>query len=354
MEEIWERIDSWLKVNAPKVFDTLQLGASDSQIEAVEHALSIQLPEDVKASYRIHNGEQLTSDYRLIPELQEFLSLERIQAEWKSQKEVLDSVAAEYVFSPHELQALKELFGEEYRENRSIADPGIRSDFCWWYLQWIPLTCSSSGDHYCLDLAPSEGGTVGQIITWFHDDGQRSILAPSFRNWLEDYAAKLESGEYVFSEKHNGIVTLEFLECCKKLEAEQEKEKNLPPRPRFFAADTVVTAKSITIGIYDGWKNPTSRDAQPEDKDEVTIALNGELILQNIMLDSTKQFYNIELVPEVNTITVTLVRAAPERFSMPFVTIDESLIYRGKPEHQFGFSEEGRSASFTISYLPDG
>jgi cell wall assembly regulator SMI1 len=90
MEEIWTRIDAWLKVNAPKVFNTLQPGASDSQIQVAESILAVQFPEDVKASYRIHNGQQTIYDYGLMVDAQEFLSLERIQDEWAIWKELLD------------------------------------------------------------------------------------------------------------------------------------------------------------------------------------------------------------------------------------------------------------------------
>jgi cell wall assembly regulator SMI1 len=324
MEEIWTRIDAWLKVNAPKVFNTLQPGASDSQIQAAESILAIQFPEDVKASYRIHNGQQTIYDYGLIPEAQEFLSLERIQAEWAVWKELLNQ---------------GQLVG------KGEPDPGIKSD--WWNLRWIPLTSDYCGNHYCLDLDPAERGNVGQIITMVHDDSYRELLAPSFRSWLENYAAKLESGEYVFSEKYSafpGIVTLELLQ-----DSDKPRSDPLP----VDTVETIVTAKSVTIGIYDGHKKPIERNAPSANKDEVMLSLNGETILQSILLDAIKQSYPIELAPGVNTITLTVVRAKSVPLVMPFVTIDESLIYRGKSEHQFGFMEEVSSASFTISYLPD-
>jgi cell wall assembly regulator SMI1 len=326
MEEIWKRIDSWLEANAPVVFQSLQPGASDSQIQAVEDALSIQFPEDVRASYRIHNG-QSTVDYGahgLIPLAREFLCLERLQHKWQVNEEVFG--------------------GGDFPDLDGDSDPGIRAD--WWNRRWIPLTSDGAGDSECLDLDPADGGAVGQIITMMTHDNRREMVASSFRSWLEEYATKLESGEYVFSEESDGIVTLEFLEYCKKLKAEQER-KNIPAAP-----ETVITARSVTIGIYDGWKKSISRDAPPEDKDEVTIALNGESIFQNILLDSTKQFYNIELAPRVNTITVTLLRAALEGLSMPVVTIDESLIDSGASEHRFALNEM-QIFSFTISYLSD-
>jgi cell wall assembly regulator SMI1 len=331
MEEIWERIDAWLKVNASKVFETLQAGASDSQIQTIEDALSVKFPEDFRVSYRIHDGQlQSKSFWGLIPDAEDFLCLERLQGEWQKWKELLDS--------------------GDFNGYESAPDPGIKAD--WWNARWIPFTWDGDGNNYCLDLDPAKGGTVGQIITMIHDDSRRRIIAPSFYNWLEDYAAKLESGEYVFSEKHAafpGIVRSELLERFKQMDLEEEKEKySPPPHP---IADTVVMSKSITIGVYDEWKQPISRDAPAEDKDEITISLNGEPILPNILIDSSEQFYTVELAPGMNEITVTLVREA--RAAIFFVTIDRNLLHAGKSEHGFGLSESWPSASFTISYLPD-
>jgi cell wall assembly regulator SMI1 len=326
MEEIWTQIDAWLEANAPVVSQSLQPGASDSQIQALEDTLSIYLPEDVRASYRIHNG-QSTVDYGahgLIPLVREFLCLERIQDEWQVKKEV---------FNP-----------EAFPDLESEPAPGIKTDF--WNLQWIPLTSDGGGDNHCLDLDPAEGGTSGQIITMVQQDTRREVVATSFRNWLEEYAKKLESGEYVFSKEYDGIVTLAFFQ---EQQAERERERNLP---RFIPTETVVTAKSITIGIYDG--DQRFADRAPGDKDEVTLALNGEIIFQHILLDSTTQFYDIELAPGMNTITVTAVRLNPIRLVMPFITIDENLVYRGESQYHFGFVNENfLSSSFTISYLLD-
>jgi cell wall assembly regulator SMI1 len=187
MQEIWTYIESWLYANAPKVLDTLQPGASDTQIKAAEHFLSIQFPAEVKDSYRIHNG-QSSYGYGFL-EGNEFLSLERMQEEWQVWKELLD--------------------GGEFEDFESYPDTGICSD--WWSAQWIPLTYDGAGNHDCLDLNPSEGGKHGQIITMWHDEPGRQIIAPSFRAWLEEYAEDLKSGQFVFSEENKGIFNVDYI-----------------------------------------------------------------------------------------------------------------------------------------------
>ncbi|MEH2230815.1 MAG: SMI1/KNR4 family protein [Nostoc sp.] len=191
MQEIWTRIEFWLKTNTPQVLDTLNPGASESQIEAVEEALLIQFPDDVKSSYRIHNG-QSGYNYGLING-REFLSLERIQKEWQVWKELLDA--------------------GNFDGCESQPEPGIGICTDWWSALWIPLTYDGDGNHDCVDLAPAKGGKVGQIIQMWHDNDIRELVASSFQNWLEEYATGLESGQYVFSHEYGGIVKADSIWC---------------------------------------------------------------------------------------------------------------------------------------------
>jgi cell wall assembly regulator SMI1 len=115
----------------------------------------------------------------------EFLSLERIRDEWQVWKDLLDS-------------------GDFEGSASEPTGPGIKTD--WWSPGWIPLTYDGSGNHDCLDLDPAPGGTAGQIIEFWHDDAERRILAPGFRDWLEQLAGGLEAGEYVLSDEYGGLV----------------------------------------------------------------------------------------------------------------------------------------------------
>lgn len=188
MEAIWTRITAWIESNAPHLLEVLQSGATEAQIDELEAALSVQLPDDVKALYRLCNG-QASFDYGLING-SEFLSLERIRDEWGIWKSLLD--------------AGKLLKDEDIERDR--IDAQIRK--VWWHPQWLPLTHNGGGDHDCLDLAPTEEGTKGQIISMWHDDDSRKVLAPNLRAWLQDYAERLETGQLVYSEDYDDIVDI--------------------------------------------------------------------------------------------------------------------------------------------------
>jgi cell wall assembly regulator SMI1 len=181
IEELWTRLETWLDANAPALVPTLQPGASEAEIQQTEAFLCVQFPDDFKASYRIHNGQENYADGLLYG--REFLSLERIRDEWKVWKELLD--------------------GGDFEGSKSQPSGPIRDD--WWNAQWIPITYDGSGNHDCLDLNPAEGGHIGQVIDFWHDESSREIKASSFTAWLATFVEGCENGTYVYSEKY-GIV----------------------------------------------------------------------------------------------------------------------------------------------------
>lgn len=188
MRDIWDRLEKWLDANAPQVAETLQPGATEEQLGELETLLGTVLPSDLRESLLIHNGQIDDSDVGFMNG-QEFLSVDRIRSEWSVWKELLDN--------------------GEFSDSESDPGKGIRSD--WWNQFWVPLTYDGAGNHYCIDLAPGPGGKVGQMITMWHDDAERSLLAPSYRLWLESYASALEQGRVVFSEDYNGLVDADDL-----------------------------------------------------------------------------------------------------------------------------------------------
>ena len=185
METIWNRIETWLAIHAPEILDSLQPGATTQAINKAEAFLASKLPEDVKASYRLHNG-QSESGHGLI-DAWEFLSLERMRDEWQIWKDLLDA--------------------GEFDGTKSAPVGSIQSD--WWNPNRIPLTYSGSGDHHCLDLDPAPGGQVGQIIIMWHDGEHREVIASSFKDWLRQFATDLEGGKYIFSKEACGLVAVD-------------------------------------------------------------------------------------------------------------------------------------------------
>jgi cell wall assembly regulator SMI1 len=171
MDKIWKRIEAWLKQNAPDTLAYLQPGASDADIKKAARSLSCELPDDVTESYHIHDGMRgaagsLIGEWSLMP-------LAIVVREWKTLKKLSD--------------------GGTFEGMEGDADVQVKSD--WWNPRWIPVASNGSGDFVCVDLDPPRTGKSGQVISFFHAEPRRELLAKSFKSWLAGFADDLKAGK---------------------------------------------------------------------------------------------------------------------------------------------------------------
>jgi cell wall assembly regulator SMI1 len=172
MQDIWNRIESWLKVNAPEIHSDLLPGAADEEVRSAEEHLGVKFPEDAKASFRIHNGQRgmaspLMGEWQLLP-------LENVMSQWDIMKGLSDA--------------------GKFANVKSKPVGPVRDD--WWNVKWVPLAYNGAGDLQCLDFDPAPGGAAGQMISFWHMDEKRERLSNDFRSWLQGFADDLEAGKY--------------------------------------------------------------------------------------------------------------------------------------------------------------
>ena len=176
----WARIDAWLRINELPAKFLPPPGLPEATIRAAEAAMGLELPEDVRESYRVHDGSRRGS-YLVLFERGYLLPLEAspddesVVESRKSMCEIAEQLASEY----------GDIAGE-------VAAP-IRKTF--WSPRWVPLTCDWESHAVCIDSDPAEGGRVGQVIMR-RREADAWVLAPSWGEWLAKYAADLEAGEY--------------------------------------------------------------------------------------------------------------------------------------------------------------
>jgi cell wall assembly regulator SMI1 len=186
MKATWDRIHVWLGEHAPQVLAGLRPGAGEEQIRAAENALGVALPEDVRTAYRVHDGEgaEGTAPSPGVLFGRPWLSLDAVVKDWRTMQGLLDRKA--FPDTPA----------------NAATDGPVRAD--WWNPCWLPVADAGMGV-FCIDLAPSANGRVGQIITVWND-GARGFLASSFADWLDDLASELEAGEFTTSPDYSGLV----------------------------------------------------------------------------------------------------------------------------------------------------
>jgi cell wall assembly regulator SMI1 len=177
VDRIWQRIEAGWRLHTSPIGPDLAPGASQQVIEEVERLLEVTLPEDVRASYRRHDGGysvELISAMDVLP-------LAGIAERWQ----ILE-----------ELRHDEDWAGQPpYYFTEEVVRSGWQTGSIqpvWWHHRWIPIASDSAGNLSCLDLAPAAGGTVGQIIDWNHECGPSRVLLPSFERLLAALAEQIE------------------------------------------------------------------------------------------------------------------------------------------------------------------
>ncbi len=183
----WQRIEQFLKSNQPEIHQSLQSPASDASIAELEETVGQTLPDDFKELWRIHNGQDDVFSEGIFPDLSAddwpepaflLMSVEAIQQDWSILKALNDE--------------------GNFDDKRRKTPPEIQAEF--WHQGWIPIAHNGGGDNYCLDMAPTEKGIVGQVIVYYNDGPDPILVAPSLGDWLRDLADGLESGKYTLEE----------------------------------------------------------------------------------------------------------------------------------------------------------
>lgn len=177
----WKQIEAWYEINVPADQFFLAGGATDEAIDKVQSDLGVAFPEDLRESYRLHDGSGSQAVFAYGFHL---LSLEEIVESWN-------------MWRNHVLQGL-------FENVQSTPEGPIKST--WWNLKWMPVTHNSGGDHQLLDMDPDKGGTVGQIVDFSHEAGALRVLASSFGDWLLQFSQDLKNGKYRFDENDLWLV----------------------------------------------------------------------------------------------------------------------------------------------------
>ena len=174
MEASWARIEAWLRQHAPEGLAELRPPASNRHINSLEDTTGLRLPTEMERSYKVHDGSW---GLWMFPYGGGTLAtIQAIEGEWLRWREV----AAEGWFEDRE------------------SEPEGPIKPVHWNRRWLPVTDAGSGNHFCVDLDPAPGGTVGQIIEFDHEVGPVRVVASGFGEWLARYASALESGRYAY------------------------------------------------------------------------------------------------------------------------------------------------------------
>jgi len=182
MKETWQIVAAKLKEIAPLVYEDLNEGATQAEIDELQSLMGVKLPADLIEFYKIHNGQ---TPIKFDPDIAFFnhhklmsvAEITEVRTMWTDMVE-----AGEFV-------------DRKGLPKRSKPDAGIKDG--WWNTLWLPFFDDANSNHYCIDLDPSPEGNYGQVIQTWHDDHERRLIAPSLKAWFIQYKEDLATGKLV-------------------------------------------------------------------------------------------------------------------------------------------------------------
>ncbi|KAI0065419.1 hypothetical protein BV25DRAFT_1821820 [Artomyces pyxidatus] len=188
LEQTWNRLRAWLSNEYPELGDTLNYGIQPQDLTAIEMQFGFALPQAVRESYLVVDGQEPESSAGC-PEGLFFglhlLPLEEVYDEWRFWREVDNDPTS----GAH--AGLREVM-------QSIPPNWIRKEYS--QRGWIPLISDKTGNYVGVDLNPAEGGSVGQVIVFGRDFDTKVVLwrgegPAGWARWLASFVEELESGE---------------------------------------------------------------------------------------------------------------------------------------------------------------
>ena len=170
------RLDAWYAAHLPPDRYRFNPPASESELDAFERLIGLNLPRSYRQLYRWHNGDE----NRWWCHLYGFplLSLHAAADEWRVWNEVLTDFE-----------------GNRY-EIPGASWPAGAVDPAYINPRWIPLTSDVAGGHIGLDFDPWPAGRIGQVIIYGRDEEVKVVLAESLGKFLEWIAGLLEGGNF--------------------------------------------------------------------------------------------------------------------------------------------------------------
>lgn len=184
VKQSWRRIRKWYEANLPdeflEEFKNTAPPATIDEISDCESILGIKLPDSVRESYLIYNGDGVLWTFSFA----QLSPLKRIATIWEERKAALES-------------------GEWADNDVTKCHRAIRKKY--WDVKWIPIADNMSGVFFCVDLNPTKSGIPGQVFRFIRELGPVDRVANSFADMLLIFAERLEAGKYQWSHKYGGV-----------------------------------------------------------------------------------------------------------------------------------------------------
>lgn len=195
----WGKLKSILGELDPRALDNLYPGVDDAAVNRLRAVLTVPLPVELEALYRMNDGEG-----RLYEPFKGQVFEASTLPFFTTPEPAAVNGASPYSFMTmlgvsEELGCFAEIggFSSEQRYQRT-------GDFDWSEHEgpvrnvpaspgWIPFASDSSGNFLCVDVDPDHGGSVGQVIEVAYDLSRLRVVASSLTDYLDTLVANMSA-----------------------------------------------------------------------------------------------------------------------------------------------------------------
>ncbi|XWX02051.1 hypothetical protein V2A60_010083 [Cordyceps javanica] len=231
VQHSWHRIDSWAEENYFELFDQLGEGCTINDLNDLEHQLDCSLPQDVRDSLMVHDGQERGGTPTGIIFSGMLMDAEEIVQEWETWRRVNEQYLLDAANNrapprpssrdngesssgrqrPPSSSSNPDAWQENLLQKQDCVPPNsIRKAYA--HAGWVPLVRDWGGNNLAVDLAPGPTGRWGQIILFGRDYDTKYVVARSWGAFLALVADDLNSGKWYVDEDTNELKLREFKE----------------------------------------------------------------------------------------------------------------------------------------------
>ncbi|KAK0636236.1 glucan synthesis regulatory protein [Bombardia bombarda] len=232
----WSKIDRWAEEHYRELYDQLCEGCTVNDLNELEHQLDCSLPQDVRESLQVHDGQERGGTPTGIIFGSMLLDCEEMVQEWENWRKVNHEFLLDTAIVKPSAPT-KALGGSNSGSSQassskaapgpsttSSQNPAWRQDLlarqdcvpqgsvqrAYAHPAWIPLVRDWGGNNLAVDLAPGPKGRWGQIILFGRDYDTKYVVARSWGAFLALVADDLKSGRWFVDEETGELKLREF------------------------------------------------------------------------------------------------------------------------------------------------
>ncbi|KAK6432578.1 Cell wall assembly regulator [Oleoguttula sp. CCFEE 5521] len=227
----WKRIDRFLEDNYEELWENLGAPATFNDVNELEHELDCTLPQEVRESLQLHDGQERGGLPTGVVFGCMLLDCEEIQQEWQQWRTVNEayfsqqnkaysipqapikafagSSSSSAVPVPQAQQSANPHWRQELQDKQDSQPPNaIQKAYA--HPAWIPMARDWGGNNIAIDLAPGPTGKWGQVILMGRDYDCKYVISRSWSAFLANVADDMGTSKWFIDEETKELKLREF------------------------------------------------------------------------------------------------------------------------------------------------